>query len=276
MADSPLAVPQDPGVLDAFRAQAGLRGRGSPVDQLREVVAAFSQLPYENLSKIVKADACGSPIRARRHPTEVIADHGAYGAGGTCFSLTVALLHLVRALGWQAEPLLADRRYGENTHCALAVWVAGRPHLLDPGFLILDPIPLDAGHETRVPTAFNELILTPDADGGRLALATAAGGRTTYRLTFKTQPADDGQFLQAWDASFDWEMMHYPVLSRVVDGRQLYLCRTRLQSRNRDTAEHVEIPRDELVRRIAAEFGIAVNLVGRALDVLDRKGDRDG
>ena len=45
-------------------------------------------------------------------PAEVLADHEQCGAGGTCFSLTAAFLHLVRSLGWKAEPLLADRRYG--------------------------------------------------------------------------------------------------------------------------------------------------------------------
>lgn len=101
-----------------------------------------------------------------------MADHFAFGIGGSCFSLTAALLHLLRSLGWPAVPLLADRRYGQNTHCALVVWIEDRPHLVDPGYLIVDPIPLDLKRSTQVATAFNELILSPHADGNKIVLAS--------------------------------------------------------------------------------------------------------
>jgi arylamine N-acetyltransferase len=276
MADSPLTPPPDRSVLETFLQHFGVPPDGPPLIQLRDVVAAFAELPYENLTKIIKVDACGSPERSRRHPAEVVADHVAVGAGGTCFSLTAALLHLVRSLGWRAEPLLADRRYGANTHCALLVWVADRPHLIDPGFLILDPILLDTTRETHVPTVFNELVLTPQAGGQRLELATVSHGRRTYRLTFQTAPADEGDFLRAWDASFDWDMMHYPVLTRVRGGRQLYLQGRRLQTRCREAVDRQEIAPDALPRRITAAFGLDSQIVARALAVLHRQGDRHG
>jgi arylamine N-acetyltransferase len=276
MADSPLTPPPDRSVLDTFLQYFGIPADGPPLVQLRNVVTAFAELPYENLTKIIKADACGSPSRARRDPGEVVGDHVAAGTGGTCFSLTAALLHLVRSLGWRAEPLLADRRYGANTHCALLVWVADRPHLIDPGFLILDPIPLETTRETHVPAAFNELVLTPQASGQRLELATVGHGRRTYRLTFHTAPADEGEFLRAWDASFDWDMMHYPVLTRVRGGRQLYLQGRRLQTRGRDAVDRQEIAPDALPRQITAAFGLDSQIVARALAVLHRHGDCHG
>ena len=175
-----------------------------------------------------------------------------------------------------AEPLLADRRYGANTHCALLVWVADRPHLIDPGYLILDPIPLDMTQETHVPTAFNELVLTPQADGQQLELATVGDGRRKYRLTFHTAPAEEGEFLRAWDASFDWDMMHYPVLTRVRGGSQLYLQGRRLQTRSREAVDRQVIAPDALPCQIAAAFGLHSQIVGRALAVLHRHGDSHG
>jgi arylamine N-acetyltransferase len=276
MADSPLTPPPDRSVLDTFLQYFGLPPDGPPLAQLRNLVTAFAELPYENLTKIIKADACGSPGRARRYPVEVVSEHVAAGAGGTCFSLTAALLHLVRSLGWRAEPVLADRRYGANTHCALLVWVADRPHLIDPGFLMLDPIPLDTTRETLVPTAFNELVLTPQVGGQRLELATVSDGRRTYRLTFQTAPADEGEFLRAWDASFAWDMMHYPVLTRVRGGRQLYLQGRRLQTRSREGVDRQDIAPDALPRQITAAFGLNSQIVARALSVLHRQGDGHG
>jgi len=273
---NPLAQPQDRDVLTAFLKHFRLSPDRNPRELLRDVAAAFTNLPYENLTKIIKEDQEQAAAGARRLPAEVLADHFRVGAGGTCFSLTATLLHLVRSLGWEAEPLLADRRYGENTHCALLVRIAGRPHLLDPGYLILDPIPLDVPSETRIVTEFNELLLTPRPGGGRLDLATVSQGQQKYRLTFKTDPADAGEFLQAWDASFDWDMMRYPVLSRVRGGRQLYLQGGRFQARDHQSVRREEIPGQQLTQRIAEAFGIAPEVVESALEILHRKGEPYG
>ena len=271
MLDNPLAPPADRHLLAAFLDRFGLPADLPAREQLRAIATAFAQLPYENLTKIIKDHEAGHASRAKRLPDEVLADHWAHGSGGTCFSLTATLLHLVRALGWQAEPLLADRRYGADTHCALVVWIDGQPHLLDPGYLIVDPLPLRTGQETIVPTAFNTLVLTPQASGDRLALSTISQGRTTYRLTFKTAPADAGAFLRAWEASFAWDMMHYPVLTRLCGDRQLYLQGARFQVRRLDSVERQEVPADQFAARIVAEFGLAPQIVTRALAILQQR-----
>jgi arylamine N-acetyltransferase len=276
MADHPLAPPEDRRLLDAFLKRFHLSADLPPRQLLREVATAFARLPYENLTKIIREHDAGRGDAARRRPAEVLADHWAYGTGGTCFSLTAALLHLLRSLGWEAEPILADRRYGANTHCALLVWIDGQTHLLDPGYLIVDPIPLAAQSPLHLPTAFNELVLQPKAGGDQLELATVSQGRTTHRLTFKTAPADAGEFLHAWDASFDWDMMHYPVLTRVCDDRQLYLQGDRFQVRSRSAVARQELPTAELAARIATEFGISPEIVTRALTILKRQGAQWG
>lgn len=274
--ENPLASPGDQRLLASFLGHFGLPSDAESRQLLREVATAFAKLPYENLTKIIKGRETSGVLKLRRLPDEVLADHWALGTGGTCFSLTATLLYLLRSLGWRAEPLLADRGYGANTHCALVVWIEDRPHLVDPGYLIVDPIPLDLRSETRLSTAFNERILTPQADGDKLDLSTAGQGRETYRLTFKTSPVDEGEFLHAWDASFDWDMMRYPVLTRVRGGQQLYLQGSRFQTRSRDAVQRQEIPNDELVGRIAAEFGLDQQIAARALAVLNRKGEPYG
>ncbi len=130
--------------LDAERLRRG----EDDVASLETVAKAFSTIPYENLTKIINWASSGRTV-AKRLPRDVISAHVEQGAGGTCFSLTAALLHILRSLGWRAEPILADRHYGQNTHCALVVWVDGTPHLLDPGYLIVKPIPLENGSLER-------------------------------------------------------------------------------------------------------------------------------
>jgi arylamine N-acetyltransferase len=274
---SPLAPPEPSSpTLGLFREHFGLTQAAERRQLLAGVCRAFTRLPYENLTKILKDAESTNVEEARRGPQEVVAEHVALGSGGTCFSLTAALLHLVRALGFDAEPLLADRRYGPNTHCALLVWLDGAPHLVDPGYLLADPLPLPVDSEVRVRTAFNEVVLRPRDGGARLDLFTRQQGGATYRLTFRAQPADAGEFLRAWDASFDWDMMRYPVLTRVEGSRQVYLQANRLQVRGHEILERREIAPDGLGPWITSEFGIEPRLVARALEVLRQRGELRG
>jgi arylamine N-acetyltransferase len=265
---NPLARPRDGELLDQFCAMRELGGEMDLRARLAALARAFAAVPYENLTKIVKhAQSCG-PAASRRTPAEVLRDFQRFGAGGTCFSLTATLLHLARAMGCEAEPILADRRYGADTHCALIVWLDNQPSLLDPGYLIVEPIPLgQAATRLVVPTRFNQLELIPGADH-RLELYTVEQGNRRHRLTFKTNPADDQSFLQAWDASFGWEGMRYPVLTRVTEHQQRYLRGTHLQIKTRTQVQREEIPESQLVSRIVQEFGVSQEIVRQALAAL--------
>lgn len=265
MSRNPLDLPQDGQTLDLFQRHFGICSSGTDVASLRAVIAAFARLPYENLTKIVRESDEWGGLGEKREPFQVVADHIALGGGGTCFSLTATLLHLVRSLGFRAEPILADRRYGANTHCALLVWIDDVPHLVDPGYLIVDPIPLATPRELQLETSFNQVLLKPLDGGRRWELATSQQGRSTYRLTFKNEPADTGEFLRAWDASFAWDMMQYPVLTRVAGAQQLYIQGCRYQRRGREAVEHTELPWEQLGQRMVEEFGIAPELVRSAL-----------
>lgn len=251
----------------------GILWEGEPTRLLSKVVDAFAGLPYENITKIIKREEFGNCEQARRYPEEVIRDHIHWGTGGTCFSLTSALLHLVRGLGWKAEYILADRHYGQDTHCALIIWVENVPHLLDPGFLIVRPIPFPSGSVREVKTAFNSLILAPEEDSGRISLHTVRQGKKVYRLTYKTSPVNTGEFYKAWDASFHWEMMKYPLLTRTAESRQIYLKGSRIQISSAETMEKQNIRLDELTAKIASEFRIDPSLVVRAVSILRDRGD---
>ena len=55
---------------------------------LQELLLHFSNLPYENLSKIIKLDNDWDSENKIRLPEELIEDYISYKLGGTCFSLT--------------------------------------------------------------------------------------------------------------------------------------------------------------------------------------------
>ena len=254
----------------AFLARFGLARREPDAAFLEAVARAFGNIPFENLTKIIKYHAEGSADAAMRAPPEVFGDHLRIGSGGTCFSLTALFLFLLRSYGFQAEPVLADRRYGFDTHCAALVTLGGRVHLIDPGYLLFTAVPVGGCDVQRIATPFNEIVLTP-REGGKLDLATKQQGSETYRLTFKLPGADATEFMRAWRESFAWDMMRYPVLTRVRDGTQRYLQRTHYQERGRLHVERRAVRLDGLADTIAAEFGIAREVAARALDITARR-----
>ncbi|MCL2878548.1 MAG: arylamine N-acetyltransferase [Acidobacteria bacterium] len=259
-------------VLAGFLNHFHIDGQQPPRRLFYAAARAFSRIPYENITKIIRRAEAGGDKNAHRGPDEVIADHIRWGAGGTCFSLTSALCHLARRMGLEAEYLLADRGYGRNTHSALLVRIDGEPYLVDPGFLIAEPVPLALAGPRETESGGERLTLVPGEN--RISLFTSRGGKSVHRLTYKTGPVDADEFGKAWDASFHWEMMRYPLLARAGASGRIYLRGSMFQVSNNDSVNRVKIPEDELVSKIAGEFGIHPALVARALNLLENQ--RDG
>ena len=261
-------------ILTEYLNHFHIDGRLPPRRLFYAAARAFSRIPYENITKIIRRAETGGDETARRSPGEVVADHILWGAGGTCFSLTSALCHLARRMGFEAEYLLADRGYGRNTHSALCVWIDGEPYLSDPGFLIADPVPLSLSGPMEIASGGERITLVPD--GNRVSLFTERGGKSVHRLTYKTAPADAGEFSEAWDASFHWEMMRYPLLARAGSSGRIYLRGSMFQVSNNGSVNRVKIPEDELAAKITGEFGIHSELVARALDILTATSENPG
>jgi arylamine N-acetyltransferase len=255
-------------ILHEYLARLAIPSEVDPRQQLFQIATSFAKLPYENLSKILRGHQTDDVEEMRRLPSEVLNDHYRLGTGGTCFSLTWTLLQLIRAMGFEAEPILADRRYGPDTHCALVVWIDGVKHLLDPGYLLVDAIPFPKQSELIVPTSFHEVKLTPDQPGNRVQLQTIHQNQSTYRLTYKTNPVDTSQFLKAWDMSFQFEMMQHPVLSKIAEGKQLYLQKQSLTIRSKETTERIDIETDKMADTIHQVFGLDISVINESLRVL--------
>lgn len=239
---------------------------------IAKLCAVFSSIPYENLTKIIKSDTVISPGSAKRLPDEVIRDYLCYGTGGTCFSLTAAFIAIFNALGIEAHPILGDRHYGPDTHCALvfsqAFSQATDLFLLDPGYLIHKPVRLPTVNPVTFPTGFNTIELRPHDAGHKVDLLTIVNNDRRYRLTYKISPVDGPTFGRAWERSFVWEMMTYPVLTRYSNGIHHYLQGNMLRIRDqRRATKHVLSP-DEQYDFISKTLGINKNIITQAFSVV--------
>ncbi len=210
-----------------------------------EILDGLRAFPYENASKIVAG--------RRRTSDEVLRDHRLSGAGGTCFDLVDLFHRRACAAGHEARFALADRSYGPNTHCAVVIG----DELYDPGFLQFQPIPL-RDQPVEMDTPYNRLRVEPSGNGW--TVSTIEKGRATHRYRLKRDRVGRDEFVDAWETSFEFEMMHHLVTIVAKQDRLIYL---------RDGWYH-EFSRAGRVRRqvapeTAAELGLSRDLVARAL-----------
>jgi len=257
-------------LLVAFLGADALKTSLPPLMQLEGLLERFSLIPYENLTKVIAAHDA-SAFTAKQSPEDIIGGFLAHGTGGTCFPLTLTLARLLSGIGFSAAPILADRRYGSDTHCALLVQISPPAwHLLDPGYLITKPVEIPSSHPHRIRTGCNELELRPHVGSDRLDLVTIHGDNARYRLTYKLTPVDSGAFHQAWDSSFTWDMMTYPVVCGVRNGEQIYVQKNRIFTQSTEMRSQREFDRDTLAREISQRLGIALPVVQRAFSYLSR------
>ncbi len=257
-------------LLAQFTTHMGIALGHDTMANLDAVLSAFARIPYENLTKIIGVSEANQAI-VKHTPEEVIEGFISQGTGGTCFPLTLTLLRLVRALGFEAAPILADRRYGTDTHCALICRIEPDCwHLIDPGYLITTPCKLPGTVPARYTLPITTIELRPIPSTTNVELHTAIGtpggsNALKYRLTYKVAPVDEATFHTAWDRSFDWEMMTYPIISRVVGNTQVYVQKNNLIVRSSTQSTKVALDDAALIREVARALAISEHVVRQAL-----------
>lgn len=266
--DAPFLRLIDPVLLRTFLARHNINPDQARNEMVYSIADAFSRIPYENLTKIIKSEGVLHPRSAMRYPDEVLGDYLRWGTGGTCFSLTAAVIAVYNALGIEAHPVLADRHYGPDTHCGLLIVTKEGLLLLDPGYLLFKPTPFPHNTPVYVDTGYNRIELIPVFNSQRVELYTTVKGNRKLRLVYKSALVDPETFEKAWIASFAWEMMTYPVLTRVSAGQHQYVQGNKVSIRTDQRTERTVLTPDLEVEFIAGNIGIDKEIVKKAFGVI--------
>lgn len=196
---------------------------------LKAIGAAFSCLPYENVTKIIKERSSTGSAGKLRMAEEVLEDHLRWNTGGTCFSLCNALLTILDNCGYSAHIAMADMHYGPNIHCAVIVTLSNNRYLLDPGYLLNAPVRIpQAGSETRMKTPMNSIILRNESPEV-YSLFTQESGEEKWRYRIRMRPVTREEFLEHWRHSFSLNSMEHVMMSRLMDNGRLYFRKDRLE-----------------------------------------------
>ncbi len=91
----------------------------------------LAQVPYENISKIIRFNEIGPSIQSLEEFVGGIAD---YSYGGTCFTQNIYLNQILNYLGFTSK-LICIRRDGFISHVSLRINIDGTNYFVDVGLM---------------------------------------------------------------------------------------------------------------------------------------------
>lgn len=245
-----------------------LPGRQPDLVGLQKILVSFSHLPYENLSKIIKFHRHGVEESERlRLPEEVVEDHLHSHLGGTCFSLTFFLQAILLQHGFSCYLVMGDMKAGRNIHCALIVMLDHTKYLIDPGYLLRQPLALDPNRPRLYHTEFTGVELRLNPAHAAYEVFTFNRQEMKWRYRFVDRPTSPEEFLSHWQASFHRNSMNALCLTRVTDEELIYIRKDFMRITNLAGKRNVSI-KDKYHSTIQQTFGIAPEYVERALSAL--------
>lgn len=190
---------------------------------LTKLARAFSKLPYENFTKIIRAEEIEEPDERPRMPDLVLTEHVELGTGGTCFSLAQFFSIVLGFAGFEAKPVMCDRSYGPNTHCAIIVPLGRERYLVDPGYLMEEPLAVPKEGESVQRGDASIIRLRRLGRSSQLILITERRGVAKLRYRLRDVPIGNESFRELWIDSFDWAMMRHLTASKRVGEGQLFM-----------------------------------------------------
>jgi len=251
--------------VEQFIRHFRIEERETSQEHVSRILRYFAQLPYENLSKILRLNRdFGSP--AYRFPEVIIDDYKQYKLGGTCFSLTFFLKTILDYYGYDTHVIMADMNAGDNTHCALVLHDRGRQFLLDPGYLLHRPLELTGDNQADLQPNASVLLLQNPEDG-RFSLSTVKNRNRVRRYSFANVPTGFGDFRKHWDRSFHWMTMHGLCLSKRDENGFIYLHNQYLRKEGGDLNYKGKF-QEEVAEVVHQYFGVPKELIRSAEQAL--------
>ena len=263
---------------------------------LGKIAEEFGRIPWENLTKFIKKhhingqgdtefsssesaiitefpsfdDQCQFTLSQNefwnclRLSEEVIEDFVHHGTGGTCFSLTHALAIIASDLGFTVFPAMADMKHGPNIHCALVSIIDGKRYIVDPGYLIVEPLQLEIGKPVSVELPGHSINYVPVKEMDAFDLYTKnVRGEKVFRYRIRPTPVTENEFLGHWLASFEANGMNGLHLNAFSSAGRLSAHNFNLRIDDGMRKKNVKLKTD-YVGKVSTEFGIERSIVETA------------
>ena len=261
--------------VEEFLDYVYLRSKKTGIDYLRGILQHFAKIPYENISKIIKLSRnWDSQVSKIRLPEEVIEAHISSQLVVTCFSLTFFLQSILAQNGFTCYPVMADMKAGKNIHCCLIVVLDSVKYLIDPGYLLTQPMEINPQKPKLFRNEFSGIELRFHPSSETYNLFTFNKKECKWRYRFRDRAVPSEEFLQHWLASFGWNSMHGICLTKVMKNGMLYIHKNFMRETTFSDKRNFNIKRNYHAA-IHENFGIDKQIVEQAQaalqDNLERK-----
>ncbi|SMG23237.1 hypothetical protein [Fibrobacter sp. UWB13] len=264
----------------------------------------ISNITYENLTKIIRLEQTGSATGARKLDDSDQNDIDSWMGGGTCFSMTWHLYQALTDMGFKPRLVMGHKRKERNIHCALILpdpddsvvtpgqlfstnvtptsvlgsVLSSNSYLLDPGYLIFDPLQMPLPQPFGTGEAFFPLspncvrLVRPTLESMELWTG-GAGAPMKLRFEYPVEGVSVEEFKHHWNESFYREMMTYPVLNRLdrEKGIQYYYQKGNLVVRSSTGSQMKRIEPADRVQTLSDIFKLSPAIIEQALQILEKK-----
>ena len=156
--------------------------------------------------------------------------------------------------------------------------IAHTSYLLDPGYLIFDPLQMPLPQPFGTGEAFFPLspncvrLVRPTLESMELWTG-GAGAPMKLRFEYPVEGVSVEEFKHHWNESFYREMMTYPVLNRLdrEKGIQYYYQKGNLVVRNATGSKMTKIEPADRVQTLSDIFKLSPSIIEQALQILEKK-----
>ena len=156
--------------------------------------------------------------------------------------------------------------------------LSSNSYLLDPGYLIFDPLPMPLPQPFGTGEAFFPLspncvrLVRPTLESMELWTG-GAGAPMKLRFEYPVEGVSVEEFKHHWNESFYREMMTYPVLNRLdrERGVQYYYQKGNLVVRNATGSKMTKIDPADRVQTLSDIFKLSPTIIEKALNILEKK-----
>ena len=156
--------------------------------------------------------------------------------------------------------------------------LSSNSYLLDPGYLIFDPLQMPLPQPFGTGEAFFPLspncvrLVRPTLESMELWTG-GAGAPMKLRFEYPVEGVSVEEFKQHWNESFYREMMTYPVLNRLdrEKGIQYYYQKGNLVVRSSTGSQMKRIEPADRVQTLSDIFKLSPSIIEQALQILEKK-----
>jgi arylamine N-acetyltransferase len=197
--------------------------RRPDLDFLDRLVTAYTKIvPWESVTRITRRAQlreCDNPQPLDaypRWPVEFWRQAIEQGGGGTCFESNYAFFSLLLSLGYKGYLTINNMGQSIACHSAIVVELPGQKWLVDVGFPVYSPLPLDAAKSSQRESVFHRYTVRPNHDDSYQVDRDRHPQRSCFTLIDSPIPDETYRGITAADYGPDGLFLERVIITKVI------------------------------------------------------------